>query len=214
MSGGSIEQAREALALCVSSLPTGATFNIVGFGSSFTELFQGSQSFDDAHKAMALSHCKGLEADLGGTEILSPLRFISQTKPSVERPRQVFVITDGQVGNTAQVIEFVREDQAATGTRYFSFGIGSGVSNGLVTGIAEAGCGASEFIVSGERMQGKIMRQMNRALEPSIANVRVDFGALRLLSDVSPKNPKPLFTGSSSTPSSTPPPCPRVCPWW
>ena len=40
--------------------------------------------------------------------------------------------------------------------RCFSFGIGSGASTTLVKGIAQAGKGAAEFIVSGERMQPKV----------------------------------------------------------
>ena len=40
--------------------------------------------------------------------------------------------------------------------RCFSFGIGSGASTTLVKGIAQAGKGAAEFIVSEERMQPKV----------------------------------------------------------
>lgn len=37
MEGQSIYAAREALALCVSSLPLGAKFNIISFGSNFVK---------------------------------------------------------------------------------------------------------------------------------------------------------------------------------
>ena len=101
MAGSQIAQAREALALCTSALPVGARFQIIGFGNDFAKLFPGdgagSVAFDDATKATALDHCRTLDADMGGTEILRPLQAIAEVAPSAAAPRQVFVITDGQV---------------------------------------------------------------------------------------------------------------------
>ena len=41
-------------------------------------------------------------------------------------------------------------------SRCFTFGIGSGASSALVSGLAEAGNGAAEFVKEGERMQPKV----------------------------------------------------------
>lgn len=209
MAGGSILQAREALALCVSALPVGARFQIVGFGNDFTQLFPGGPTpFDDAAKAAALAHCDGLDADMGGTEILPPLKAIAAAKAKAAGagPRQMFVITDGQVCNTAGVLAFVRDDHRRHGTRYFALGIGAGASRALVKGIAEQGGGASAFVVEGERLQRKVMAQMNRALEPGLADARVVvYPPLRLLEGgtgagagvgFAPKKPRALFTGA------------------
>ena len=40
--------------------------------------------------------------------------------------------------------------------RCFTFGIGSGASSALVSGIARAGNGSAEFIADNERMQSKV----------------------------------------------------------
>ena len=53
--------------------------------------------FDDGAKAEALWYCRGLEAHMGGTEILAPLLDIARSAGHHEAPRQVFVITDGEV---------------------------------------------------------------------------------------------------------------------
>jgi hypothetical protein len=52
-------------------------------------------------KDKVLKHTLSLEADMGGTEILGPLRDLAKVAPSPEKPRQVFVITDGQARRLA-----------------------------------------------------------------------------------------------------------------
>jgi len=138
-----------------------------------------------------------MEANMGGTELLAPLRALSTLPPSL--PRQVFLITDGQVGNTGEVLGWVRREGRREGTRFFAVGIGGGVSRGLVKGVGREGGGESVFVVDGERMQGKIMRQMNRAVGPAVGGSRVEVeggkeGRVVVLS-VSPRKPRPLFTG-------------------
>jgi hypothetical protein len=44
-----------------------------------------------------------------------------------------------QVSNTDQVLAYVREQHRMSGCRYFSFGIGRGVSRALVNGLASEG---------------------------------------------------------------------------
>lgn len=41
-----------------------------------------------------------MSADMGGTEIEGPLRKILQSKLKEGYPRQVFLLTDGEVSNT------------------------------------------------------------------------------------------------------------------
>lgn len=45
-------------------------------------------------------------------------------------------------------------------------------------GIAKYGRGKDEFVVSGERMEGKVMRQLKKALQPILKDVKVDWSQL------------------------------------
>jgi hypothetical protein len=90
----------------------------------------------------------------------------------------VFLLTDGQVTNTDDVIALVRRHSDTT--RVFTFGIGAGASDQLVKGVARAGRGAAESIAPGERIEGKVLRQLKRALSPAVTEVDVDWGGLKV----------------------------------
>ena len=172
MSGDAIRNARETLEMLVRSLSPGSFFNIIGFGSSFHPLFpKGSIAYDQSSLERGVQHAKGLEASLGGTEILSPLKHIYSKKPVPELSRQIFLLTDGGVSDTAAVVKAVSDN--AGNTRVFTFGIGSGVSTDLVTNVARAGKGKAMFISGKERMQSRVMEVMNIAMSPSYTDIRV-----------------------------------------
>lgn len=58
---------------------------------------------------------------MGGTELLAPLRDIFTHAPHPDYPREVLVLTDGQVTNTKDVLGLVA-GQRTNRTRVFSFG--------------------------------------------------------------------------------------------
>jgi len=94
------------------------------------------------------------------------------------------------VSNTSQVIEYVRKH--AKDTRVFTLGIGSDASPELVYGIARAGRGLAEFVVSGERIETKVMRQLKRALQPVLKQPVVEFADVEAAAAVKSQAPNPL----------------------
>ena len=106
MGGERIRATARALRVFVQSLPQSCHFNIVKFGSRSTKLFSaGSQAYTEDTLRRALSLCDSLSANLGGTEILQPLKEIFARPVACGSARQVFILTDGEVSNTEQVIE-------------------------------------------------------------------------------------------------------------
>jgi Ca-activated chloride channel family protein len=190
MAGSSIEEVQNALQLCLRSMVPGCRFNIVGFGSTYQALFKESQAYDQRSLAAASSHAAGLEADLGGTEILPALQHVLE-QPPADLPRQVVILTDGEVTNTDAVLELVRSHAAHS--RVFSFGIGAGSSRHLVQGMARAGGGSAEFIAPGERIEPKVLRLFNRLLTPALTDVRMDWDGLSVVA--APRDVPPVFAG-------------------
>jgi len=178
MGGTSIAEARNALQLCLRSLREGSWFNVVSFGSRHEMLFSESRPYGDESLRQATEHVSRLEANLGGTEILPALEAVFASRRASELPRQLVVMTDGQVTNTEAVKALVRKHSETT--RVFTLGIGAGASHDLVRGMARAGGGEAELIYPGERIESKVLRQLSRALAPALTDVRVSWGGLEV----------------------------------
>ncbi|XP_051779069.1 von Willebrand factor A domain-containing protein 5A-like isoform X12 [Erpetoichthys calabaricus] len=168
-----IESARDTLLLLLKSLPFGCYFNICLFGSHFKFFFPKSVEYTQQTMESAMKKVKDMDANLGGTEILSPLCEIFREPCKPGYPRQLFVFTDGEVGNIKEVIEKVKKNSAKH--RCFTFGIGDGASTALIKGMAKAGNGHFQFVCGKDRMQAKVMQTLSFALQPAVTNVALNW---------------------------------------
>ncbi|KAK5929147.1 hypothetical protein CgunFtcFv8_010404 [Champsocephalus gunnari] len=166
-----IKSARDTLLLLLKSLPMGCFFNIYSFGSSHEHIFPKSVEYSQETMEEALKKVGEMEANLGGTEILRPLKDIYSHACIPNQPRQLFVFTDGAVGNTKEVINLVKKNSGSH--RCFSFGIGEGASSALINGLAKEGGGHAQFITGTDRMQPKVMQSLRFALQPAVVDISV-----------------------------------------
>nr|XP_032837161.1 von Willebrand factor A domain-containing protein 5A-like isoform X3 [Petromyzon marinus] len=189
-----IHSAKETLMLLLKSLPLGCFFNVYAFGSSYNSFFPETREYSQASMDEALKLVKGMSANLGGTEILEPLVAIYRSACRPEHPRQLMVLTDGEVSNTRDVISLVKKN--ASKHRCFSFGIGDGASTELIKGIAASGGGTAEFITGKERLQGKVLKALKCALQPTLTSVSLSWSLPPGLSAiVVPEVPRSIFLG-------------------
>ncbi|KAK1900436.1 von Willebrand factor A domain containing protein 5A [Dissostichus eleginoides] len=166
-----IGSARDTLLLLLKSIPMGCYFNIYSFGSSYEYIFPKSVEYSEKTMEEALKKVEGMEDDLGGTEILEALKHIYSQACIPNQPRQLFVFTDGEVGNTKEVINLVKKNSGSH--RCFSFGIGEGASSALINGLAKEGGGHAQFITGTDRMQPKVMQSLRFALQPTVVDISV-----------------------------------------
>ena len=95
----------------------------------------------------------------GGTEVLKVLEDVYMTLKA--SPGAIILMTDGEVGNTDQIIKLVKANKKI---KVFTIGIGDNVSQQLVKGIAEASGAVSEFISGdNDQLKEKVMAQLNRS---------------------------------------------------
>ncbi|KYR02329.1 hypothetical protein DLAC_01160 [Tieghemostelium lacteum] len=189
MSGEPIGKAKKALQLILRSLTEAVKFNIVCFGSDFNKLFPQSVVYTDATLAQASEYLSGVDADLGGTDILNPIKDILRNSPYDPKfPKQVFVFTDGEVDDREGLIQFVSTENYV---RIFTYGIGTSVDRELIIGMSRACRGYFEFIENIQEMEGKVMSLFSIAVEPMLYNINIDYGALKVTQ--SPKLVRPIF---------------------
>lgn len=169
MGGFRMNQATATLKLLLRSLPVGSTFNIVCFGSRFEALYEAATPYTSESLEFATRYANAMKADLGGTELLQPLRFVfnkCNESRAAGKEATVFLVTDGEVCGSADAT--IRLASENSDTQVFCVGIGASVARGLVQGVAAATGGTAEFISGSERLQPAVMRQMRRAMSPVV----------------------------------------------
>lgn len=78
-------------------------------------------------KKNTIAEIKKIDANMGGTEIFDPISFVYDSMEVLEGfSRNIFLITDGEVSNTNEVINLIKRN-SNNGIMY-TIGIGEGVS--------------------------------------------------------------------------------------
>ena len=110
MNGVSIVQARAALSTALDRLQPNDVFNVIEFNAKTSELFGQPVPGTQSAISRAKRYVNGLDAN-GGTEMLEALAeaFHQNAADEIPRVRQVIFITDGSVGNEAQLFSYIQE---------------------------------------------------------------------------------------------------------
>merc|ERR1712200_368903 len=194
MGGSSMKLAKAALTILIRSLPSSAYFNIVRFGSTYEFVFNSSVPYTDYNVGYANAAIENTDATLGGTEILEPLKKLLEEDTNL--PRRVFVLTDGSVSNSEEVMDVTRKNKK--NAKVFALGIGSAADRYLVKGLARAGDGTSQFTVEGENIAPKVIQQLKHSIQPNYNNINIDWGSQldETKSSQAPSDIPTLYKGS------------------
>ncbi|MBW1802348.1 MAG: VWA domain-containing protein, partial [Deltaproteobacteria bacterium] len=175
MDGDSIREAKSALEICLRGLESGNIFNIYRFGSSYERLFPESATYSEQTLEKALGYLRIAKADLGGTEILKPIKkIVSEGSHDETKNTEIILITDGEVGNEEEIFKIIRKYKDFI--RMFAIGIGAGCNEYFIKGAARAGRGASEFIYPGERIEPKVLRIFSKATLDTLDDPKILWG--------------------------------------
>jgi Ca-activated chloride channel family protein len=163
MDGESMPQAKASLDFALRRLRPGDRFNVVRFDDTLQVLYPDTVPADAAHLAQARAFVAGLEAQ-GGTEMLPALKAaLADRRPGDTRfLRQVVFLTDGQIGDEAELLEAMGAGRGRS--RVFMVGIGSAPNSYLMSRAAEIGRGAFTHIGSPEEVEAD-MRALFEKLE-------------------------------------------------
>ncbi|KAI9692052.1 MAG: hypothetical protein M1820_009555 [Bogoriella megaspora] len=176
--GGKVGTLVSALKMFLKSLPVGVMFNICSFGSSYSFLWNKSQSYGQATLDEAIFHAEGFEANFGGTEMYQPIEATIRNR-FTDLSLEIIFLTDGEIWDQKPLFGMLNDEitKSKSSIRVFTLGIGSGISTSLIEGVARAGNGFAQFVQDGESYDRKVVHMLKGALSPHVGQytLEVDF---------------------------------------
>ena len=152
------------------------TFQVITFAGRATKLFKNSVPATEANVARALAFTQEIQGG-GGTEMLAGVKTVLNGPVDPDRVRIVVMLTDGYIGNEAEIISEVGK-RAGDQIRFWVIGIGSSVNRFLIDGVAKEGGGMSgvlDFNTNPKPLVTEIVERIHRA---QLAHIQMDWNDL------------------------------------
>ncbi len=168
---------------------------MIRFDHTFETLFPDTVPADEDNVTRAKNFVAGLEAS-GGTEMLAPLKAALQDAHPDEagRLRQVVFLTDGAVGNEAQIFSTIAAERGRT--RLFMVGIGSAPNGYLMRHAAELGRGSFTEIRSVDQVSERMRELLVKLESPVVTDLTATFSES---ADATPAQMPDLYRGEPVT---------------
>ncbi len=189
MNGFPIEKAKESMRYALDTLNPRDTFNLITFAGDTRILFQRPVAASAENIAQAKRFIDGHYGS-GGTEMMKAIRASLDGAPSDGPMRVVCFMTDGYVGNEAEILAEIDRHPNA---RIFSFGIGSAVNHYLLDKMAEHGRGEVDYVNLSDDGSLAAKRFSQRVHDPLLTDIRLEWNGLPV-KDVEPTRVLDLFS--------------------
>lgn len=177
MKGNKLEQAKNALQLCIRNLSEGDTFDIVAMGDTLKYFWdEGMAEFNADTLRKASIWIDSLETE-------SDADIFGGIKHSLENEgghNTILIFTDDQVEEEDEILSYVKDNIGDN--RIFTFGVDSSTNNYFLNKLAHESYGKAEFINKGERIEDVVLRQFNRIQNPEVDDIQIDWGTLKVAS--------------------------------
>jgi Ca-activated chloride channel family protein len=200
MKGWKMIAARRAVARMLDTLGSHDRFAVIAFNNTpsrpATLDVRALSAGTDRNRFRAIEWVTKVEAH-GGTVMETALDEACSLLGggTLERHRSIAFITDGQVGNEAQLTELLM--RRAKGVHVFTLGIDEAANSGFLTRIANATGGRSEIVESEARLDDALDRLHRALLPPVVAELSIEGRGLTLdLGSVVPTRLPGLFPGA------------------
>lgn len=172
MHGVSIQQAKRALQLALTGLRPVDRFNVIQFNSITDALFTSSVAATGENVDRARNYVDKLQAN-GGTEMRPALQRALPSTDASSHLRQVIFITDGSVGNEAELYSLIENHLGDA--RLFTVGIGSAPNGWFMRKAAEAGRGTYVTISALHEVNEKMGRLFRKLERPQVTDIVVEW---------------------------------------
>jgi Ca-activated chloride channel family protein len=197
MWGFPLDMAKKTIARALDNLRPEETFNLITFSGATRILFPEAVPATPENIKAAKQVLAGAYGS-GGTEMMKAIRTALGDDAGAGKPftgltpplRVVVFMTDGYVGNDAEIVAAVQKHPEA---RVFAFGIGTAVNRFLLSKMAEEGHGEVEFVTNPDEAQPAADRFYERVHSPVLTNISIDWQGLPV-AEVFPAQVPDLFS--------------------
>lgn len=193
MSGEPLDKAKETMRHFFRLSKPSDTVQVITFANRAENLFEKPLPATQDNVERALNFTQQIRAS-GGTEMLTGIRKVLNEPADPNRVRIVVMLTDGQIGNEAEIIEEVGKC-AGDQIRFWTIGIGSSPNRFLIDGVAKLGGGMSgvlDLATDPKELVSRIVYRIHRA---QLANIQIDWNDLSVY-EIFPRRIPELWAGS------------------
>jgi Ca-activated chloride channel family protein len=191
MKGKPIAKAKQAIIRALKKLQPDDTFQVIRFSNSASQFGPNPVPATKDNIRQAIQYVNDLHGS-GGTMMIEGIKAALDFAHDPKRFRLVSFMTDGYIGNEAQILAAVHERLGAS--RIFSFGVGTSVNRYLLDRMAKLGKGAVAYIGLDDSAAEIVDLFYERISHPALADVIVDWGDMNV-TDVFPSRIPDLFVG-------------------
>ena len=191
MEGRPLAQAREAVATALGQLNPNDTFQIIRFSDDASQFGRQPVPATEQNLAAARRYLTSLNSQ-GGTMMIEGIKAALDFPHNPSHFRFVSFLTDGYIGNEAEIL--VEVHKRIGNARIFSFGVGESVNRYLMERMAKAGRGAVAYLGlndSAEDVMGAFFKRVSHA---TLTDIDIDWGGMTV-SDTYPTRLPDLFVG-------------------
>ena len=174
MSGSRIRIASKGLKLFLQSLPPKSYYQIIGFGSDFKTYDETPKEYTQEEILKSMQIIDNLRANLGGTDIYSPLKYVYDSykeHDKINLPRNIFLLTDGEIDDKKKTLDLIYNNSSKYSI--YSIGIGNSFDEDLIKNAGIIGKGSYNFCRDIEQINSIIVKEINKATSPFCSNTNI-----------------------------------------
>lgn len=168
------------------------TVQVITFASQAFKLFERPVPVTEPNIKRALNFTAGLQGG-GGTEMLKGVKLAIDEPLDQERIRIVVMLTDGYIGNEAEIIAHVGKN-CGDRIRFWAIGIGSSPNMFLIDGVARQGGGMGKQLGLQDDSAALTQEIMTRIQRAQLAQIKLDWGPHQVVETFPAKLPE-LWAG-------------------
>ena len=193
MNGWPLEVTKDTVEQVLEKLDEEDSFQIIRFSNNASALGPRPIPATRTNIRRGIRYLSQLDGS-GATEMITGLKAALNFPHEEGKVRIVTFLTDGFIGNEAEILAAVKSGLGES--RIFSFGVGSSPNRYLLERMAKLGQGAVAYVgQSSAREDQKAVEEFyERASHPALSDISLDFGGARV-SEVYPSRIPDVYAG-------------------